>query len=42
MAYDCQQVFTDKEGETRRYDEMWMGEWWWKTQVRQILRSHVD
>ena len=26
MAYDCQQVFTDKEGETRRYNEMWMGE----------------
>ena len=33
MAYVCQQVFTDKEGKTRRYDEMWTGEWWWKTQV---------
>jgi hypothetical protein len=33
LAYDCQQVFADKEGDTRRYDEMWTGEWWWKTQV---------
>ena len=37
VAYGCQQVFVDKEGTTRRYDEMWTGEWWWKTQV-----SHVD
>jgi hypothetical protein len=36
VAYGCQQVFVDKEGTIRRYDEMWTGEWWWKTQV-----SHV-
>ena len=25
MVYVCQQVFTDKEGETRHYSEIWAG-----------------
>ena len=41
IAYICQQVFADKEGNTRRYDEMWTGKWWWKTQVSQSFRSHA-
>jgi len=32
-SHGCQQVFTDKEGGTHHYYEMWMGEWWWKTQT---------
>jgi hypothetical protein len=36
IAYICQQVFTDRNGETRRYDEMWTGEWWWKIQASPI------
>ena len=38
MVYVCQQVFMDK-GETRHYNEMWTGEWWWKTQASP---SHAD
>lgn len=33
MAFTCQQVYTDSEGKKRVYDEMWTGDWWWKTQV---------
>ena len=41
LAYDCQQVFADKEGDTQRYNEMWMGEWWWKTQVSHSISRTV-
>ncbi|KAF8122220.1 hypothetical protein EV363DRAFT_1183475 [Boletus edulis] len=34
MAYAPEKVYVDREGQTRRYDEMWTGEWWWKTQER--------
>ncbi|KAJ8509198.1 hypothetical protein ONZ45_g8605 [Pleurotus djamor] len=34
MAYLPEQVFADKEGTQRIYDEMWTGEWWWKMQER--------
>ena len=27
----------DKEGKTRRYDEMWTGKWWWETQVSCLM-----
>ena len=37
IAYVCQEVFTDEKGENRRYDEMWTGEWWWKTQASPIF-----
>src|SRR5882762_5818970 len=34
ISYSCQKVFADKEGKNRIFDEMWTGDWWWKTQVR--------
>lgn len=34
MAYAPEKVYVDQEGQTRRYDEMWTGDWWWQTQVR--------
>lgn len=33
MAYAPEKVYTDPNAQTRRYDEMWTGEWWWETQV---------
>src|SRR5438552_3544003 len=33
IAYVLQRVYTNAGGSTRRYDEMWTGDWWWKTQV---------
>ena len=33
MAYAPEKVYVDQEGRERRYDEMWSGDWWWKTQV---------
>lgn len=37
MAYAPEKVYMDQEGQTRRYDEMWTGDWWWQTQVRRPL-----
>ncbi|KAN0078167.1 hypothetical protein V8E55_010224 [Tylopilus felleus] len=34
IAYTPEKVYTDREGQTRRYDEMWTANWWWKTQAR--------
>src|ERR1700676_2134783 len=34
ISYSCQKVFADKEGKNRIFDEMWTGDWWWRTQVR--------
>ncbi|KAF8131961.1 hypothetical protein EV363DRAFT_1398349 [Boletus edulis] len=34
LAYTPEKVYVDQEGRTRRYDEMWTGDWWWKTQER--------
>lgn len=33
MAYAPEKVYTDPHATTRRYDEMWTGDWWWETQV---------
>jgi hypothetical protein len=33
LAFAPQKVYTDAEGGMRTYDEMWTGDWWWKTQV---------
>ena len=33
MAYVPEHVYVDAKGENRIYDEMWMGDWWWETQV---------
>ncbi|KAF8550904.1 hypothetical protein OG21DRAFT_1418931, partial [Imleria badia] len=32
MAYAPEKVYADPEGQTRRFDEMWTGDWWWETQ----------
>ncbi|KDQ54674.1 hypothetical protein JAAARDRAFT_135540 [Jaapia argillacea MUCL 33604] len=32
ISYVPERVFADKEGETRVYDEMWTGDWWWEVQ----------
>jgi hypothetical protein len=36
LAYTPEKVYVDQEGRTRRYDEMWTGDWWWKTQVSHL------
>jgi Plavaka transposase len=33
MAYAPERVYTDENAQTRVYDEMWTGDWWWKIQV---------
>ena len=33
MAYVPEHVYADAKGENYIYDEMWMGDWWWETQV---------
>ena len=33
MAYVPERAYTDAKGESRIYDEMWTGDWWWETQV---------
>lgn len=44
MAYAPEQVYKDKEGKVRIYDEMWTANWWWDLQVKwniKILVKHV-
>jgi len=33
VSYAPERVFVDEEGKTRRFDEMWTGDWWWEMQV---------
>lgn len=33
IAYAPEKVYTDPQAQTRRYDEMWTGDWWWEAQV---------
>ena len=33
MSFVPEHVYTDENGMNRIYDEMWTGDWWWKTQV---------
>lgn len=33
IAYAPERVYTDIDGRSRRYDEMWTGDWWWEMQV---------
>jgi hypothetical protein len=37
MAYAPEKVYVDQNGQERRYDEIWSGDWWWKTQVRRLF-----
>ncbi|KAG1867160.1 hypothetical protein DFJ58DRAFT_714433 [Suillus subalutaceus] len=34
VSYAPERVFADAEGKTRRFDEMWTGNWWWEMQGR--------
>lgn len=42
MAYAPEKVYTDAEGRTRRYDEMWTADWWWDMQVSHFSSFDVD
>ena len=33
MAYAPERAYADAKGDNRIYDELWMGDWWWETQV---------
>ena len=33
ITYAPEEVYTDPHGTTRRYGEMWTGDWWWECQV---------
>ncbi|KDQ60021.1 hypothetical protein JAAARDRAFT_191454 [Jaapia argillacea MUCL 33604] len=36
ISYVPERVFADKEGQTRVYDEMWTGDWWWEVQGKLV------
>lgn len=36
IAYQPEKVYRDKTATIRVYDEMWTGDWWWETQVRNL------
>lgn len=42
IAYEPERVYTDAAGENRMFDEAWTADWWWETQVRRLLISHVQ
>jgi hypothetical protein len=33
VAYGPERIYADDKGGSRIFDEMWTGDWWWKTQV---------
>ncbi|KAG1721587.1 uncharacterized protein EDB91DRAFT_1240293 [Suillus paluster] len=33
VSYAPERVFSDAEGKTRWFDEMWTGDWWWEMQL---------
>lgn len=33
MRYAPERLYKDKNGKNQVFDEMWTGDWWWKTQV---------
>ena len=33
MSYIAECVYLDKGGTVQIFDEMWMANWWWNTQV---------
>ena len=33
ISYVAEHVYVDDEGVIRIFDEMWMDDWWWNTQV---------
>jgi hypothetical protein len=41
MAYAPEKAYQDK-GDVRIFDEMWTGNWWWETQVKQSVQRKND
>ena len=39
LQYAPERAYTDHEGTNRVYDEMWMADWWWDTQVCGLKRT---
>jgi len=37
LKYAPEKHFTDVEGRYHVYDEMWMANWWWDTQVNPMI-----
>lgn len=37
MSFAPEQVYEDAGGQTRVFDEMWTGDWWWEMQVRVLI-----
>lgn len=37
LEFKPRKVWDDSNKETRRYSEMWTGNWWWRTQVRRLI-----
>ncbi|THH04141.1 hypothetical protein EW145_g5737 [Phellinidium pouzarii] len=43
MAYAPERIYCDNQGKSRRYDEVWTGDWWWNIQVYFIpLSAYQD
>ena len=42
MAYTPEKVYTDAEGQTHQYDEMWTANWWWDMQVSHFSSFDID
>ena len=40
--YKPRKGFTSKSKTERVYSEMWMGKWWWKTQVSHVALKSTD
>ena len=41
LNYAPERHFMDVEGKHRVYDEMWMADWWWDTQVNLISGCNI-
>jgi hypothetical protein len=42
MKYAPERVYEDVEGNSRVFDEMWTGDWWWETQVIFLALNDFD
>lgn len=42
MRFAPERLYADEEGNVRVFEEMWTGDWWWKTQVRHSVRVPAE
>jgi len=42
IAYALEKVYLDCQGRTCHYDEMWTGDWWWRTQVSNLKLESME